>query len=177
MSRCKDCCLLSHSSSSRLSNGFRSGLASNLDELTLITKIRMWGGQREREFGNSGGEAWSNGDGACCCHGHNHAPDCQVFGLVHLQQGTIEKKPCRKKSNFNCKLSARNMPGSLRSLRACQHTSHDHQMPLIPGTEPSNLRPYRHHWEQENTIERMIGEMLDTGITGIVEAHMPLLLC
>ena len=42
--------------------------------------------------------------------------------------------------------------------------SHDHQINLIPGTEPVNLRPYRHPWEQKNVIEKMVEEMLDSGI-------------
>ena len=29
---------------------------------------------------------------------------------------------------------------------------YDHQITLIPGTEPVNLRPYRHPWEQKNVI-------------------------
>ena len=42
--------------------------------------------------------------------------------------------------------------------------SYDHQITLIPGTEPVNLRPYRHPWEQKNIIEKMVEEMLDSGI-------------
>jgi len=42
--------------------------------------------------------------------------------------------------------------------------SHDHQISLAPGTEPINLRPYRHPWEQKNVIEKMVEEMLGTGI-------------
>ena len=42
--------------------------------------------------------------------------------------------------------------------------SHDHQILLMPGTDPINLRPYRHPWEQKNVIERMVEEMLETGI-------------
>jgi len=30
--------------------------------------------------------------------------------------------------------------------------SHDHIIPLMPGAEPVSLRPYRHPWEQKNTI-------------------------
>ena len=42
--------------------------------------------------------------------------------------------------------------------------THDHQIPLVPGAEPVNLRPYRYPWEQKNIIERMIEEMLSIGI-------------
>ena len=41
--------------------------------------------------------------------------------------------------------------------------AHDHQITLLPGTEPVNMRPYRHPWEQKNVIEKMI-EMLADGI-------------
>ena len=41
--------------------------------------------------------------------------------------------------------------------------THDHQIPLVPGAEPVNLRPYRYPWEQKNIIERMIEEMLSIG--------------
>jgi len=36
--------------------------------------------------------------------------------------------------------------------------THDHQVPLVSGAEPVNLRPYRHLWEQKNVIEKMIIE-------------------
>jgi len=40
----------------------------------------------------------------------------------------------------------------------------DHHINLVPGTEPINLRPYRHPWEQKNVIESMIKEMLNSVI-------------
>ena len=34
--------------------------------------------------------------------------------------------------------------------------THDHQIPLMSGVGPVNLRLYRHPWEQKNVIEKMI---------------------
>jgi len=42
--------------------------------------------------------------------------------------------------------------------------THDHHINLLSGTEPINLRPYQHPWEQKNIIECMIKQMLDFGI-------------
>ena len=42
--------------------------------------------------------------------------------------------------------------------------SYDHQILLVKDAEPVNLRPYRHPWEQKNAIEKMIEEMLESGI-------------
>ena len=49
--------------------------------------------------------------------------------------------------------------------------SHDHQISVVPGTEPINLRPYRHPWEQKNIIEKMVDEMLETGIIRNSRSH------
>jgi len=42
--------------------------------------------------------------------------------------------------------------------------THNHHIHLLPGSEPANLRPYRHPWEQKNAIEKMIQEMLNVRI-------------
>jgi len=41
---------------------------------------------------------------------------------------------------------------------------HDHQIPLKTGSEAVNLRPYRYSGLQKDNLERMVAEMLDTGI-------------
>ena len=38
----------------------------------------------------------------------------------------------------------------------------DHQIQLLPDSEPLNQRPYRHPWEQKNVIEQMIKDMLES---------------
>ncbi|GKE59790.1 retrotransposon-related protein, partial [Tanacetum coccineum] len=38
--------------------------------------------------------------------------------------------------------------------------SHDHSIPLMPGTQPVNIRPYRHPRVQKDAIEAMVKELL-----------------
>ena len=42
--------------------------------------------------------------------------------------------------------------------------THDHHIHFLTGSEPINLIPHRHPWEQKNTIEKMVQEMLEGGI-------------
>ncbi|XP_028113652.1 uncharacterized protein LOC114311688 [Camellia sinensis] len=42
--------------------------------------------------------------------------------------------------------------------------SQDHSIPLLPGSAPVNVRPYRYPHFQKNEIEKLIREMLSTGI-------------
>lgn len=42
--------------------------------------------------------------------------------------------------------------------------SHDHHIPLQPNTEPVSVRPYRYPYYQKNEIEKMVQELLDTGL-------------
>jgi hypothetical protein len=37
---------------------------------------------------------------------------------------------------------------------------HDHSIPLVPGSLPQNIRPYRHPFAQKNEIEKMVQELL-----------------
>jgi hypothetical protein len=39
-----------------------------------------------------------------------------------------------------------------------------HSIPLIPGAQPVNVRPYRYNPEQKKEIEMQIAEMLKNGI-------------
>jgi hypothetical protein len=50
-------------------------------------------------------------------------------------------------------------PDSLPPSRAC-----DHEIPLIPGARPVNIRPYRYPPALKTEIERQVAEMLDKGI-------------
>ena len=40
----------------------------------------------------------------------------------------------------------------------------DHAIPLLPGAQSVNVRPYRYNPEQKDEIERQISEMLANGI-------------
>ncbi|GJZ64977.1 putative mitochondrial protein [Tanacetum coccineum] len=44
------------------------------------------------------------------------------------------------------------------------YKSHDHRIPLIEGTQPVNIRPYRHPPIQKDSIEAMVKELLDAGV-------------
>ena len=46
-------------------------------------------------------------------------------------------------------------PKGLPPRRDC-----DHQIPLIPGAKPPNIRPYRMSHDQKNSVEQIIQEML-----------------
>lgn len=50
-------------------------------------------------------------------------------------------------------------PKSLPPVRA-----HDHQIPLFPGTQPPSIRPYRYPYIQKNEIEKIVREMMATGV-------------
>nr|GFD32095.1 hypothetical protein CTI12_AA005680 [Tanacetum cinerariifolium] len=39
----------------------------------------------------------------------------------------------------------------------------DHKIPLKEGTQPINMRPYRHPSTQKDAIESMVKELLDSG--------------
>lgn len=45
------------------------------------------------------------------------------------------------------------------------HTcTHDHHIPLMPDSNPVNMRLYRYPYYQKTEIERMVREMLDSGL-------------
>jgi hypothetical protein len=41
---------------------------------------------------------------------------------------------------------------------------HDHSIPLLLESLPSNIRPYRHPFSQKNEIEKMVQELLNVGV-------------
>ncbi|XP_019166953.1 PREDICTED: uncharacterized protein LOC109162723 [Ipomoea nil] len=50
-------------------------------------------------------------------------------------------------------------PQTLPPIRA-----YDHAIPLIPGAQPVNIKPYRYSFDQKNVIEKMVEEMLEVGV-------------
>jgi hypothetical protein len=50
-------------------------------------------------------------------------------------------------------------PNGLPPSRAC-----DHEIPLVPGANPVNIRPYRYPPAQRDEIERQVADMLAKGI-------------
>ena len=57
-------------------------------------------------------------------------------------------------------------PKGLPPRRAC-----DHRIPLMPGAQPVNLRPYRYKPEHKSEIEKQVKELLDQGV--IQKSHSP----
>jgi hypothetical protein len=41
---------------------------------------------------------------------------------------------------------------------------HDHSIPLVPGSLPPNVLPYRHTFSQKNEIEKIVQELLQVGV-------------
>jgi len=42
--------------------------------------------------------------------------------------------------------------------------SHDHKIPLIQGSSPVNVRPYRYPYYQKNEIEKIVLDLLNSGV-------------
>ena len=46
------------------------------------------------------------------------------------------------------------------NLQAFQRAAFDHTIPLVPGVQPINIRPYRHKPENKTEIKRQVAELL-----------------
>jgi len=57
-------------------------------------------------------------------------------------------------------------PTTLPPRRDC-----DHKIPLIPGAQSVNMRPYRHKPELKTEIERQVAELLESGIIQCSTSH------
>jgi hypothetical protein len=44
------------------------------------------------------------------------------------------------------------------------HGEHDHGIPLILGSQPPNVHPYRHPFAQKNEIEKIVQELLEARV-------------
>jgi hypothetical protein len=42
--------------------------------------------------------------------------------------------------------------------------THDHSIPLVPGSLPPNVCPYHHPFSQKNEIEKIVQEFLEVGV-------------
>ena len=54
---------------------------------------------------------------------------------------------------------------------------HDHAIQLVLGSQPPNIRPYRHTQIQKSEIEFLFEEMLEVGIIRHIKVLTPHLLC
>jgi hypothetical protein len=41
---------------------------------------------------------------------------------------------------------------------------HDHNIPLLLGSQPPNVRPYKYPFAQKNEIEKIVQELLEVGV-------------
>ena len=81
---------------------------------------------------------------------------------------------CHVEENF--KLDAESMPPAVQQLLAKYeaiftdpqvlppHRKFDHQIPLLPGTKPVNVKSYRYAPHQKTEIEKQVSDMLSRGI-------------
>ena len=51
--------------------------------------------------------------------------------------------------------------------------NHDHEIHLIPGSVPPNIRPYKYPYAQKSEIERMVEEMLDLELLDLAKLLTP----
>nr|GEU32874.1 hypothetical protein [Tanacetum cinerariifolium] len=52
--------------------------------------------------------------------------------------------------------------------------SYDHKIPLIEGTQPANIGPYRHLPSQKDAIEIMVKELLEAGVIKPIKDKFPI---
>ena len=56
-------------------------------------------------------------------------------------------------------------PSVFRDIRGLSpKRSHDHKIPLLLGSGPVRMKPYRYPYYQKQEIEKMVEEMLKQGI-------------
>ena len=55
------------------------------------------------------------------------------------------------------------------------HRSHDHRIPLLDETKAVKIRPYRYPSVQKNELEKLVAEMLETGLLETALVHLLLL--
>jgi len=51
------------------------------------------------------------------------------------------------------------------------HGEHDNGIPLVLGSQPSNVHPYQHPFAQKNEIEKTIHELLEAGVIRPSKSH------
>lgn len=123
---------------------------------------------------------FSTSEGTVCLRGHDsNSTDCFMINSIQLQSlckqqaithivqvcATTEEAtastPVRAivQQVIDTFLDVFGEPTGLPPRRPC-----DHRIPLIPGAQPMNVRPYRHKPEHKDEIEKRVMEMLKAGI-------------
>ncbi|GAB2293175.1 hypothetical protein Dimus_038251 [Dionaea muscipula] len=88
---------------------------------------------------------------------------CQLYSLSSIEQSDV---PTAFKYIIEKYIDVFIEPNSLPPPR-----SHDHTIPLLPNSKPVNLRPYYFSHQQKTEVERLVDEMLTTGV--IQPSHSP----
>jgi hypothetical protein len=84
-----------------------------------------------------------------------------VIAQIHAIQATeIPPVPQDLQALFSKHQTVFSTPQGLPPSRGV----HDHSIPLVPGSLPPNIRPYRHPFAQKNEIEKMVQELLAAGV-------------
>ncbi|GJX28487.1 retrovirus-related pol polyprotein from transposon 17.6 [Tanacetum coccineum] len=86
-----------------------------------------------------------------------------VFSGPEISLMRLEGIPTEVKPEFQTVIQefeeVFSLPTVLPPNRSC-----DHKIPLLEGSQPVNVRPYRHPPTQKDAIEGMVQELLDTGV-------------
>lgn len=84
---------------------------------------------------------------------------CNLLELSDKEQSLLQNLPSPIQALIQRFSSVFEVPKGLPPVREC-----DHQIPLLPGARPVQMRPYRYAPALKNEIEQQVTEMLNTGI-------------
>ena len=97
------------------------------------------------------------------CSSKSHLNSICVFPCEEVRLMSLEGLQAEIQPELQCVLKEFDdvfaVPKELPPSRPC-----DHKIPLMKGTNPVNVRPYRHPPTQKDAIENMVKELLDTGV-------------
>ncbi|GJU82174.1 retrotransposon-related protein [Tanacetum coccineum] len=102
----------------------------------------------------------------------NHTIDEFLLVQKRMNQHTAAMLQLQPNPTYSLQDLSADLPNILTSFMSlfCSlpqlppHRDTDHRIHLIPSTNPINVRPYRYPHYQKDVIEKMVSEMLTTGI-------------
>ncbi|XP_042016199.1 uncharacterized protein LOC121764209 [Salvia splendens] len=107
---------------------------------------------------------------------------CSTHDLRYLEEGDccwvlrpMEKEATTEPFGMDSTLSAAaksqlleligDFPATTKeSVGLPPHRRTDHRIPLLPGTDPVSVRPYRYNHLQKDEMEKLVAEMLSSGV-------------
>lgn len=84
---------------------------------------------------------------------------CNQLELSNKEQTILQNLPQAIQKLIQCFPSVFEIPKGMPPARDC-----DHQIPLLPGARPVQMRPYRYAPALKTEIEEQVTEMLQSGI-------------